>query len=103
VLKLVKLLVFAGLLAAAVYFVPFEGRTLYQRWLDAAPRKARPEARTGARPPRDPVTGKEPTSREPVAGKEPPSRDRPLEKTTDSERKALDKLLEKELADAPKR
>jgi hypothetical protein len=91
-LKLVKLLVFAALLAAGVFLLPIEGRTLYDRWLEAAPRKSRPEPKGAPR-----------ATRDPPAGKEPPARDRPLERTTDSERKALDKLLEKELADAPRR
>jgi hypothetical protein len=86
-LKLVKVLLFAALLAGVVFLVPLEGKTLYQRWREAAPRAGRAEPR----PPPEP------------GGKEAPARDRPLERTTESERKALDKLLEKELAEPPKR
>jgi hypothetical protein len=111
VLKLLKLAVLLGLVAAFLLLVPFGGRTLHARWrasrgpgdfvartwgeMRGLPPPPAPGA-PGA--PRKPKPGRPPGAAEP-----PAAADEPLESTTDAERKSLDKLLDQHLTEKPKR
>jgi hypothetical protein len=107
-LKLLKLAVLLGLVAAAVFLLPFGGRTLFERWR-AAHGASDFAARTwaelrGGEPPGPPAASRKGRSGKPT---ETPGQrsapDQPLETTTDADRKALDKLLDQQLSEKPKR
>jgi hypothetical protein len=110
-MRLVKLAVLLGLVAALLFLLPLGGRTLFDRWR-AARGPGDFAARTwdemrGATPPRPPVAPAPPRKARP--GKSPadveptPAPDQPLESTTEEERKSLDKLLDQHLTEKPKR
>jgi hypothetical protein len=110
-LKLLKLAVLLGLVAALVLVLPFGGRTLFDRWRAAGSardfasrtwaemRGVEPPARPAA--PASPRKGK--PGRPPAAAEPRPAPDQPVETTTEADRKALDKLLDRHLADQPGR
>jgi hypothetical protein len=110
-LKLLKLAVLLGLVAAFLLVLPFGGRTLFDRWRAAGSARAF-VSRTwaemrGVEPPARPVAPAAPRKGKPgrplSAGETRPGPDRPLESTTDADRQALDKLLDQHLADQPGR
>jgi hypothetical protein len=110
-LKLLKLAVLLGLVAAFLFVLPFGGRTLFDRWRAAGSARAF-ASRTwaemrGVEPPGRPTAPAAPRKarpgRPPAAGEPQPAPDHPVESTTEADRQALDKLLDQHLADQPGR
>jgi hypothetical protein len=107
----IRLALLIGLIAGVVHFLPLGGRTLGDRWRssrDAADFAARAWAELrGAPPPRPSVPPAAPRKGKPgksgTGAAAEPAPDQPLETTTDADRKALDKLLDRHLADEPRR
>ena len=110
-LKLLKLAVPIGLIAALLFLLPFGGRTLFERWR-AARGPGDFAARTwaemrGLPPPPAPASPAAPKKVKPGkptgAADAPPGDDQPLDQTTDAERRSLDKLLDQHLSEKPTR
>jgi hypothetical protein len=107
-LKLLKLAALLGLVAGVLFLLPFGGRTLFDRWR-AAHGASDFAARTwaemrGSEPPAAPAAPRKGKAGKPAETSGPqPAPDQPLETTTDADRKALDKLLDRHLAEKPKR
>jgi hypothetical protein len=112
--SVIRLAVLIGLIAGVVYFLPLGGRTMVDRWRssrDAADFAARawaelrgapaPRPSVPPVPPAAPRTGK--PGKPGTGAAAEPAPDQPLETTTDADRKALDKLLDRHLADEPRR
>jgi hypothetical protein len=107
-LKLLKLAVLLGLVAALLFLLPFGGRTLFERWRTAhgasdfaARTWAEMRGDAPATPPAAPKKGK--SGRPTETPSHQPAPDQPLETTTDADRKALDNLLDQHLSGKPKR
>ena len=106
-LKLLKLAVVLGLVAAAIFLLPFGGRTLFDRWRVARgsedfATRLWAEMR-GVAPARDPAATRKPRPGKSPGTAEPAAPDQPLERTTEAERRSLDKLLDQHLSEKPKR